>query len=246
MAQIYRRKLRGPLVLVVDDDEAIRTLLRRELTAAGYRVEDSDSDEAARKLISPDFDLLILDIEPAANKAAMRALRERFLVPILVTSSRQDDDALINAFESGADEYVAKPFSPREVVARVGNVLRRRVRREGKRSPLIMGDLEIDLPHRRVRLCGKDVHISPKPYEVLRILAENAGEPIAYNTILRAVWGNERPGRIEYLRLAIRELRRSLERDPSHPRHILTEMRVGYRLGNENSHELQRAEGCRT
>jgi two-component system KDP operon response regulator KdpE len=239
MAQIYRRKTRGPLILVVDDDKAIRTLLRRELTTAGYRVEDSDSEEVARNTISSIFDLLILDIDSAANEATIRTLRERSLVPILVTSDRRDDDAIVSAFEIGADEYVAKPFSPREIVARAGNVLRRRARRHGKRSPLIMGDLEIDLSYRRVRLCGKDVHIPPKPYEVLRVLAENPGEPIAYDTILRAVWGSKRLGRIEYLRLAIQNLRSSLERDPSHPRHIITEIRVGYRLSDDSSNMSQ-------
>jgi two-component system, OmpR family, KDP operon response regulator KdpE len=240
MAQIYRRKPRGPLILVVDEDKAIRTLLRRELTTAGYRVEDSDSDEATRYTPLSSFDLLILDIDSAANEAAIRRLRQRSLVPILVTSDRRDDDAIISAFEIGVDEYVAKPFSSKEIVARAGNVMRRRARRQGKQSPLIMGDLEIDLSHRRVRLCGKDVHISPKPYEVLRVLAENPGEPIAYETILRAVWGRKPPGRIEYLRLAIQNLRTSLERDPSRPRHIITEMRVGYRLSDESSNASQR------
>jgi two-component system, OmpR family, KDP operon response regulator KdpE len=225
--------VRGPSVLVADDDPAVRLLLRRELTAAGYRVQAVEpSQRALRSITERQFDLLILDIDAAAagGLEAIRIAREMSTVPILALSVRADEDATIEALEKGADDYVRKPFGVKELLARVKNVLRRRTREQGKPALLVTGDLEIDLLYRRVRLRGQEVHLPVKLYEVLRVLAEGVGRVRTREEILRAVWGARRAERIEYLRSAIRELRRKLEADPAHPRYIVTEMGVGYRL----------------
>jgi two-component system, OmpR family, KDP operon response regulator KdpE len=220
-------------VLVIDEDLAIRRLLRRMLGSAGYRVRDMGPSEAALgQLAEHPFDLAIVDIDAAAwcGVEAIRFARRLSPMPILALSARTDEDTSVEALDSGADDCVRKPFNTRELLARVINAMRRRAREEGKASQVVTGDLEIDLLHRRIRFRGREVRISAKPYEVLRLLAEDAGKVVAHQEILRAVWGPERVNRIEYLRIAIRELRRKLEPNPDHPCYILTEARVGYRL----------------
>lgn len=157
-------------------------------------------------------------------------MRELSPIPVLALSERGDEDSTVAALVSGADDYIRKPFGVKELLARVKNALRRRARERGDSAQLVTGDLEIDLLHRRVRSHGRDVHLSVKPYEVLRVLAEGAGKALTHEEILCAVWGRNRADRIQYLRLAIRELRSKLEVDPAHPRYILTETGVGYRL----------------
>ena len=137
---------------------------------------------------------------------------------------------MVGALEVGADDYVTKPFGIKELLARAKNALRRRAREQSKPAMVTSGDLEIDLLYRRVCLGGRKVHLSPNSYEVLRIFAEGAGKVVTHGQILDAVWSVPRAARIQYLRTAVRELRRTLETDPAHPQHILTETRVGYRL----------------
>jgi two-component system, OmpR family, KDP operon response regulator KdpE len=132
-----------------------------------------------------------------------------------------------------ADEYVCKPLTIKELLARVENTLRRRVRQEGKPGPLVIGDLKIDPLSRRISSCGREVHLPVKLYEVLRVLAVGDGKVLTHEEIPGAVWGARRLDRVHYLRVAIQELRRKLEPDPAHPRYILTEMGVGYRLATQ-------------
>jgi two-component system, OmpR family, KDP operon response regulator KdpE len=223
----------GPSILIIDDDPAIRRLLRRAMIAAGYQAEDMAPSEGVLECVAErHFNLLILDIDLPGGRglAAIRILRDRSPVPIVAISVRDDEDATVDALNSGADDYLRKPFGLKELLARAGNALRRRARERGKPAQIVTGDLEIDLLRRRVRSRGRDVHISAKRYEVLRVLAEGAGKALTHKEILHAVWGARRVDRVGYLRSAIRELRRKLEADPAHPRHILTETRVGYRL----------------
>ena len=222
----------GPSVLVIDEDPALRRLLRRELVAAGYRVNDIEPGQSALGCIAEgQFDLLILDIDSSrgSGSRAIRAVREFSQVPILALSAHGKEDAMVDVLDSGADDYVLKPFGTKELLARVNNALRRRAREQGRPAKVVSGEIEIDLLHRRVRSGGRDVHLPPKPYEVLRVLAERVGKVVAYEEILAAVWGPRHVAR-GYLRGAIRELRFKLEADPGHPLHILTEPRVGYRL----------------
>lgn len=222
----------GPSVLVIEEDPALRRLLRRELTAAGYRVQDIEPGQRALGLFAEgQFELLILDIDApfAQGPHAIQVARELSQAPILALSVEGKEDAMVDALDSGADDYVLKPFGTKELLARVKNALRRRAREQGRPAKVVSGEIEIDLLHRRVHSGGRDVRLPPKSYEVLRVLAESAGKVVAHEDILAAVWG---PGHIdrEYLRSVIRALRCKLEVDPGHPLHILTEPRVGYRL----------------
>ena len=232
-AQKLKPMSKGPSILVVDEDPAIRLLLRRGLNAAGYRVRDAAPAQTEPGFLAkPEFDLLILDIDAAAcgGTETIRNLRQHSAVPIVALSARQDERASVAALDSGADDYVRKPFGREELLARIRNALRRRAAEQGKPVPLNSGDLEIDLLHRRVRRQGQEVKLSAKPYAVLRLLAENAGKVLTHAELLRAVWGERHAGRVPYLRLAIRTLRRQLETDPAHPRILVTETRVGYRF----------------
>jgi two-component system KDP operon response regulator KdpE len=231
----------GPAVLIIDDDPAIRRLLRRELSSGGYRVEDMEPGKALARVAERKFDLVILDTDApvSSGPAIISAVRELSSIPILALSSRDDEHTAASALESGADDWIQKPFNTREILARIKNALRRRAREQGKPVHLASGALEIDLLHRRVRLSGQQVRLSVKRYEVLRVLAEGAGKVITHREILSAVWGRRRIDRVGYLRVAIRMLRRQLESDPAHPRYILTEPRVGYRLDIQACTERQ-------
>ena len=236
--------LKGPSILVVDEDPAIRLLLRRGLNAAGYRVQDAAPAQAESGFLARrEFDLLILDIDAAAcgGTETIRNLRQHSAVPIIALSARPDEKASVAALDSGADDYVRKPFGREELLARIRTVLRRRAVEQGKPVPLVSGDLEIDLLHRRIRRQGQEVKLSAKPYAVLRLLAENAGKVLTHAELLCAVWGEQHAGRVSYLRLAIRTLRRQLETDPAHPRILVSERGVGYRfVVNQASTSLRR------
>ena len=227
---------RGPRVFVIDDDPAIRRLLRQLLRTAGYRVaEAAPSQDAFLRLAERKFDLLLLDIdEPAGIRSdPIGIVRDLSPMPILALSVHTDEAAAASALENGADDYIRKPFGLNELLARVKTALRRRARERGKPAMFSTGDLEIDLLHHRVRLCGQEIHLPVKRYEVLRVLAEGAGKVLAREEILRSVWGTHHAKRVDYLRVAIRDLRRKLEVDPTNPRYILTVPRVGYRLETE-------------
>jgi two-component system KDP operon response regulator KdpE len=235
--------VRATAVAIVDDDPAIRLLLRRSLRTLGYRVHDVGSPEGAPGYLAKNrVDLLILGTDEPLGGGTdiIRTVRYRSLIPILVLSTRADEDTAVRVLESGADDFMRKPFGDRELLARVKNALRRRAREEGITTLVVTGDLEIDLLHRRIRSGGREVHVSPRPYEVLRLLTERAGTPITNAEILLTVWGPYRTGRVQYVRLAIRELRRKLEPDPAKPRYILTEVGVGYRLEIRDKDGLER------
>lgn len=222
---------RGPRVLIIDGDRATRTLLRRVLTAAGYRVQDSETGQGGlRRLAQREFDLLILDINSSAGSGAeaVPMVRELSTTPILVLCA--NEDTAVGALDAGADDYVRQPLSIKELLARIRNALRRRAREQGKPGSLVVGDLEIDLLGRRISCRGQEVRLPVKLYDVLRVLAEGAGKVLTHEDILRAVWGADHVDRLNYVRVAIQKLRHKLEPDPSHPRYILTETGVGYRL----------------
>ena len=226
-------RTRGPRVLVIDDDPAIRRLLRQSLTVTGYRVEDATPGNISEERIRQrPIDLIIVDIdEPSGiGPDPIRVLRDLSSTPIIALSLRDDEGAAVAALEKGADDYVRKPFGLNELLARANSALRRRARECGKPAILTTGDLEVDLLHRSIRLRGEEIHLPVKLYEVLRVLAERPGQVITHKEILQSVWGPEQIDRGGYLRVAIGELRRKLEADPAHPRYILTEPRVGYRL----------------
>ena len=217
---------------MADDDPGIRRLLQRELSAEGFSVHGSAVSAALQDSVEWPFDLLILDIDSpgARGTEAIRIVRRTSPLPIVALSSRNDGDLAAEALECGADDYMQKPFSTKELLARVTNALRHRCVEQGKAARVMCGGLEIDLLHRRVSIYGQQVRLPHKSYEVLRVLAEKPGQVVSHSEILKSVWGPDSVDRTSYLRVAIRELRRKLEADPARPCHIGTETHVGYRL----------------
>lgn len=221
-------------VLVVDDEPQIRRSLRVTLRANGYEVEEAATGEAALDAasVSPPL-LVILDLSlPDLNGVEVtRRLREWTRVPILILSVRGDDDAKVRALDAGADDYLTKPFSVPELLARIRVALRHSTTLEEVASGVVVsGDVEIDLARRVVRRGGTEVHLTPTEYGLLRFLAQNAERVVTHGQLLRAVLGGGYEDAVGSLRVYITNLRKKLEADPSAPRLIVTEPGVGYRL----------------
>jgi two-component system KDP operon response regulator KdpE len=221
----------GPLVLVIDDEPPIRRLLRTSLVAQRYRVvEAATAAEGLMRVRAdrPDAVLLDLGLPDEDGIGVIRTLRGFSKVPIIVLSSRGDEAGKIEALDLGADDYVTKPFGMGELVARIRAALRHRLQQEGAEPIFHSGDLSVDLVHRRVTLAGGEVKLSPKEYDILRLLVIHAGKVLTHRMIMQEAWGAA--GDVQYLRIYIRQLRQKLEANPERPAHIITETGVGYRL----------------
>jgi two-component system, OmpR family, KDP operon response regulator KdpE len=219
-------------VLVVDDEPQIRRSLRVTLHANGYDVDEAATGEAALDMASVHPPLLvILDLNlPDMNGVEVtRRLREWTRVPIIVLSVRGDDDAKVRALDAGADDFVTKPFSVPELLARMRVALRHSTA-DAAGGTLVCGDVEIDLARRIVKRAGSEVHLTPTEYGLLRFLAQNAGRVVTHGQLLRAVMGSGYEDAVGSLRVFIASLRKKLEADPGEPRLIVTEPGVGYRL----------------
>jgi two-component system, OmpR family, KDP operon response regulator KdpE len=219
-------------LLVVDDEPAIRRFLRVSLTAEGYRVLETDSGSEALEMArssAPDILVLDLGLPDLDGVEVIRRLRTAgSMVPIIVLSSRADEDGKVQALDLGADDFVTKPFGIDELLARVRAALRHRLMQEGERPIFRGGDLTVDLVRRIVTVRGKEIKLSPREYDILRLLVTHAGKVLIHRFVLREVWGFETD--IQYLRTYVRALRQKIEQDPERPEHILTEQGVGYRL----------------
>ena len=221
----------GPLILVIDDEPAIRRLLRTSLSAQRYRVAEAETAaEGIRRVRGdrPDAVILDLGLPDQDGLAVIRALRGLSKVPIIVLSSRGDERGKIEALDLGADDYVTKPFGMGELVARIRAALRHNVQDAGAEPIFCSGDLTIDLVHRLVTVSGAEVKLSPKEYDILRLLVTHAGKVLTHRMIMQEVWGAA--GDVQYLRIYIRQLRQKLEKTPERPAHIVTETGIGYRL----------------
>ncbi len=224
---------KGPQVLVADHDPAVLLYLRRNLIADGYDVRQIPSGaELVDSFAAKRADLLILGLDLVGEGGAqlIRRVRKISNIPIVALSASTDENNLVEAIESGADDYVRKPFGIRELLARVHGVLRRSVKERGAPPTFVSGHLEVDLVRRRVRYRQREIHFSVKPYEVLRTLVENADKVVTYEHIVTAVWGRWRANRVPYVRMAVREIRRLIEDNPGKPLLIVNEPGVGYRL----------------
>jgi two-component system KDP operon response regulator KdpE len=219
-------------VLVVDDEAAIRRLLRTSLAPQGFQVEEAADAAGALAAIAahpPDLVLLDLGLPDADGIEVIRKLRAAGnRVPIVVLSSRGDERGKVEALDLGADDYVTKPFGMAELVARIRTALRHRYQAAGAVPVFHAGDLTVDLTRRKVTLAGEPVHLSPKEYDILRLLVMHAGKVLTHRFLIQEVWGAG--GDVQYLRIYVRQLRQKLERDPEQPEYILTETGVGYRL----------------
>jgi two-component system KDP operon response regulator KdpE len=219
-------------ILIVDDEPPIRRLLRTSLASQGFQViEASDGGGALAEIERSRPDLVILDLglPDIGGLEMIRILRgSGNAMPILVLSSRADEKGKVEALDLGADDYVTKPFGTAELFARIRAALRHRLQQQGEPPLFRSGDLEVDLVRRIVRVRGEEVKLTPKEYDILRMLVAHAGKVLTHRMLLSEVWGGETD--VQYLRIYIRQLRQKIEADPERPQHILTETGVGYRL----------------
>ena len=218
-------------VLVVDDEPPIRKLLRLGLSSQGYDIVEAPSGKAALELIGRKPDLVILDLglPDIQGLELLRMLRQRNEgVPIVVLSSRGDEAAKVEALDFGADDYVTKPFGMDELLARIRAALRHQLQVHGERPIFRLGDLSVDLVRRIVKRDDKEVKLSPKEYELLRVLVQHAGKVLTHKFLLHELWDD--PTDAQYLRVYVRQLRQKIEADPERPQYVLTETGIGYRL----------------
>lgn len=225
----------NPLVMVVEDEKVIRDFLAAILRNNGYRVmEFSTGGEAIKQLSTNSVDLVLLDLglPDIDGLIVLDAIRQWSSVPIIVVSAREHEKEKVEALDRGADDYVTKPFSNAELLARVRTAMRRKAAgplSEDARPPFIVGDMQIDYVRRQVTLVGEVVHLTPNEYKILLILSANAGRVITHETLLREIWGPY-VGDNQILRVNMANIRRKLERNPGDPAYILTEVGVGYRM----------------
>ncbi len=220
-------------ILVVDDEPPIRRLLRTSLGAQGYDVlEAEDGKQALDMMRRNAVDLMVLDLGLPGDVdgfAAIARLRQTgSSVPIVVLSARTDEAGKVRALDLGADDYVSKPFGTDELLARIRTALRHRLQQDGEKPLFKSGDLAVDLVRRIVTVRGQEVKLTPREYDLLRLLVAHAGKVLTHRFILREVWGTETD--VQYLRIYIRTLRQKLEASPEQPELIQTEQGVGYRL----------------
>jgi two-component system KDP operon response regulator KdpE len=218
-------------VLVVDDEPPIRKLLRMGLETQGYQTMDASNAKSALELMSGKPDLVILDLglpdmQGLELLRQIRAARED--LPIVVLSSRGDEVAKVAALDQGADDYVTKPFGMEELLARIRAALRHQLQVQGERPIFKLGGLSVDLVRRIVKVDGKEVKLSPKEYELLRLLIQHAGKVLTHKFLLKELWSTSIDP--QYLRVYVRQLRNKIEPDPARPHYILTETGIGYRL----------------
>jgi two-component system KDP operon response regulator KdpE len=219
-------------ILVIDDEPPIRKLLRMGLSSQGYHILEAPDGRAALELLGREkLDLVILDLGLPDMKGheLLRIVRERDEnIPVVVLSSRGDEAGKVEAFDLGADDYVTKPFGMNELLARLRAALRHQLAVQGERPIFRVDELSVDLVRRIVKRADHDVKLSPKEYEILRLMVLHAGKVLTHAHILREVWGASTDS--QYLRVYVRQLRQKIEPDPERPRYILTETGVGYRL----------------
>jgi two-component system, OmpR family, KDP operon response regulator KdpE len=224
--------MNSPKVLVVDDAEQVRRVLRTTLAAEGYTVfEASNGEEALLAMRQSPPDILLLDVNMPGMDGleTCREIRRSSDVPIVMLTVRNAERDKVLALDAGADDYVVKPFGIQELLARMRASIRRRLP-AGKTAAIKSKDLSIDFDARTVTARGKDVHLTPKEFELLRQLVANAGKPMTHRRLLQVVWGPDYGDEPEYLRVVVNQLRKKIEPDPSRPRYILTEPWVGYRF----------------
>ncbi|MFA1623444.1 response regulator transcription factor [Rhizobium mongolense] len=224
----------GPAVkiLVVDDEPPIRKLLRVGLSAQGYEVHEAPNAASAHQAVKdsePDLIVLDLGLPDKPGHDLLREWREDGLsMPVVILSSRTDETGIVKALETGADDYVTKPFGINELGARIRVALRHRLQQQGEKAIFQTGGLSIDLVKRIVKVDDREIKLSPKEYDILRVLAQHAGKVLTHQFLLKQVWGPAAD--VQYLRVYVRQLRQKVEQIPDQPQYITTETGVGYRL----------------
>jgi two-component system, OmpR family, KDP operon response regulator KdpE len=219
-------------ILVVDDAPQVRRVMRTSLSSQGYTVYEARNGEEALagvRATPPDLVLLDVNMPGMDGLTACREIRTHSQVPIIMLTVRSAERDKVAALDAGADDYVVKPFGMPELLARIRAALRRAA--PGEELPaLVAKDLSIDFSARKVTVRGRQVHLTPKEFDLLRQLVAGQGKPLSHRRLLQSVWGPDYGDETEYLRVVINQLRKKLEADPAHPRLILTEPWVGYRF----------------
>ena len=224
-------------LLIVDDEPQILRALTPALAAAGFTVSTADNGEAAlAQLAGEPSELVILDLglPDMDGKEVIQRIREWSDCPIIVLSARDLESEKIAALDLGADDFVNKPVGVGELLARMRAVMRGRERRFSAQPRFQFGELEINFPARRVMIQGEEVRLTPREYQLLRILAGHAGQVVTHRQIIAAVWGTDTNADAQFVRVLMAQLRQKLERDPSSPELLMTEPGIGYRLTCED------------
>jgi two-component system KDP operon response regulator KdpE len=225
----------GQRILVVDDEPQIHRFLKPALEVSGYQVLRAMTGAEAQALAAshrPDLVILDLGLPDCDGKAVIAPLKAIRDVPVIVLSARDQEPEKVAALDHGADDYVEKPFGIAELLARIRTALRRAAPPPGTR-PMVFGPVSIDTVHRVVQREGQEVHLTPKEYDLLLLLARRPGGVVTHRQLLTEVWGPAHRDDVQYLRVAIGHLRGKLEADPAEPRLILTEPAIGYRFAAE-------------
>ena len=231
-------------VLIVDDESSIRRALHNTLQGMGFEVDDAPSGEAALdRVAEAEYDVVLMDIN-MPGIGGIRACREiRKSLPhlgILMLTVRDREEDKVTALDAGADDYITKPFNIRELAARIRAAVRRSSASHVDPDAVIrIGEIELDPARRLVRKGGESVHFTPTEFNLLHYLMTHAGLPITHVQLLRAVWGPEYGGELEYLRTYVRQLRKKLEDDPAEPAYLLTDSYVGYRFAEGKAETVE-------
>jgi two-component system, OmpR family, KDP operon response regulator KdpE len=225
-----------PKILIVDDEPNILATLAPLLRARGYETRTAMTGRAAVEAVDrdkPDLVVLDLGLPDLDGVEVCRTIREDSNVPIVVLTARGAEGDKVRALDSGADDYVTKPFGAEELVARIRAALRRSDAPPPLSEPIVRGNLVIDRERFRVMRDGEEVRLTPKEFELLTFLAQHPGRVLTHRTILKAIWGTGAVDQPEHLRVLVGALRKKIEPSPSTPRYILTEPWVGYRFADE-------------
>lgn len=224
-------------ILLIEDEPEIRRFLRTTLPVHGFRLyeaptgRDGLTEAQAR---NPDLILLDLGLPDLEGSEVIRQVREWTATPIIVLSARDQEQVKVAALDLGADDYITKPFGVNELLARIRTALRHATRSsESTESVFVVGDLKVDLTRRQVFVSEKEVHLTPIEYKLLTTLIRYAGKVMTHRQLLKEVWGPLHVEEGHYLRVYMRQLRNKLEKKPAHPRYLVTELGVGYRLRAE-------------
>jgi len=226
---------RKPTVLVVEDEEQMRKFVRISLSANGYRViEAKTGTEGVAQAVAhtPELVLLDLGLPDMEGIQVVRKLREWNTEPIIIISARGQEESKVEALDTGADDYLTKPFGSAELLARIRVALRHAARARDVPSTVVAigEDIRVDLARRLVFLKDEEVHLTQTQYKLLVVLVKHAGMVMTHRHLLEQVWGPGHAQQMQYLRVYMTQLRHKLEKDPAQPRHLVTETGVGYRL----------------
>lgn len=223
----------APLILLIEDEATIRRFLRASLSTEEYRLVEAESGTLALRLAAqqpPDLVILDLGLPDMDGQDVLRQLREWLRVPIIVLSARDQEKQKVQALDSGADDYLTKPFSTAELLARIRAALRRTAKTSDDVPTFTSGPLRVDLAARRVFVNDAEVRLTPLEYKLLTTLVRHAGKVLTHHFLLKEVWGPTHSQETHYLRVFMASLRRKIEADPAEPRLLMTEQGVGYRL----------------